>query len=273
MMLWKGMLMLFTELLFSLKSKSYHNIDWFWANHLRGFLGMKLKRTFCIQKRTPCSKCMVQETCPYFHTYEVEEKNWRISPPDQTKLQPGDIFSFKIILWSKTLNYALHIIKVMECFKTERFEIASVKNFDKIIYENNRILSTDIQTQNIKDMPMPINSQFILHLRTPLRIKRRKKLVTSIDSNNIAEVFGMKLSDNIRVTKIFEEWIDFQRFSHRQRTAMRMGGLIGKYEISDPEGQLTQHLAYGKTLGLGKAKTFGFGDIQIQDIQVLQKGA
>ena len=73
--------------------------------------------------------------------------------------------------------------------------------------------------------------------------------------------------------KIFERWIDFQRFSHRQKTSMRMGGLIGKYQVFDPEGQLTNHLVYGQKLGLGKAKTFGFGDIHIQDIQILQKGA
>ena len=270
--------MQFTELLFSLKSKSTYNIDWFWANHLRGFLGMKLKRTFCIQKGTPCPKCMLQATCPYFQMFEMEDKNWRISPPEKMQLKQGDHFSFKIILWSKSLNYVLHIIKVMEYFKTDRFEMVSVKNFDQTLYENRKILSNKIQIKNTKNISLPQNNNFILHLRTPLRVKKSKKLVTQIDNKNIGGIFGIKSSENIEVIKIFERWIDFQRFSHRQKTSMRMGGLIGTYKLSDPKGQLTSHLASGQVLGLGKARTFGFGDIyiqdiHIQDIQTLKKGA
>ena len=265
--------MQFTELLFSLKSNSTYNIDWFWANHLRGFLGMKLKRTFCIQKGTPCSKCMLQATCPYFQMYEVEDKNWRISPPEKMQLKQGDHFSFKIILWSQAVNYALHIVKVMEYFKTEKFQMVSVKNFDQNIYKNGKILSNKIQTKNTKDISVPVKDNFILHLRTPLRIKKSKKLVTQIDNKNIANIFGIKSSENIEVMKVFERWIDFQRFSHRQKTSMRMGGLIGKYELFDPAGHLTSHLTTGQVLGLGKARTFGFGDIHIHDIQILKEGA
>lgn len=265
--------MQFTELLFSFKSKSHHSIDWFWANHLRGFLGMKLKRTFCIQRGTPCSKCRLQATCPYFQTYEVEDKSWRISPPDKFQLQKGDTFCFKIILWSKVLNYALQIIKVMESFKTDRFELVSVKNFDQILYENGTLFAKSLKIREVKS-PRPFQKRFVLHLRTPLRVKQSKKLVTQIDSTNIARLFGLRgCVENIQVTKIFEEWIDFQRFSHRQKTAMRLGGLIGKYEIFDPEGQLGQPLALGQILGLGKARTFGFGDIRVENIQVLKKGA
>ena len=263
--------MQFTELLFALKSNSTYNIDWFWANHLRGFLGMKLKKIFCIQKGKPCLKCTVQGTCPFYQMYELEDKNWRISPPEKGSLQQGDVFTFKIILWSQTVNYALHIIKVMEHFKKDQFQLVSVKNFDQIIYENGKILSQQLQIRNTQDIPVPKN-KLILHLRTPLRIKRRKKLVTQIDDKNIADVFGVKLSQNIQVTKIFERWIDFQRFSHRQKTSMRLGGLIGKYELFDPEGQLTSYLVSAQALGFGKAKTFGFGDIYIHDVSV-QKGA
>ena len=91
-----------------------------------------------------------------------------------------------------------------------------------------------IQTKNTKDISVPVKDNFILHLRTPLRIKKSKKLVTQIDNKNIANIFGIKSSENIEVMKVFERWIDFQRFSHRQKTSMRMGGLIGKYELFDP---------------------------------------
>ena len=259
----------FTELCFTFKVKSsQYTTDWFWANHLRGFLGMKLKRLFCIQKNTPCSKCVIQSTCPYFQMYEIQDRHWRISPPEKGEFKKGDYFQFKIVLWSDHVKHSLYVIKVMEFFKTDHLELLEVKNFDSVIYEDGNILSK-VEFKDTKQIPVPEN-EFVLYLRTPLRIKRRKRLIARIDHDNIGYVFGLKLSKEVQVSKIFERWIDFKRFSHRQKVPMRMGGLIGRYKIFDREGSLSSYLGRGQVLGLGRARTFGFGDIHINNLGVLQ---
>lgn len=54
-------------------------------------------------------------------------------------------------------------------------------------------------------------------------------------------------------------WFDWDRFSTRQNTAMRLGGFVGcaVYEpVPDP---LLHLLAWGELLHVGKASSFGHG--------------
>ena len=205
---------------------------------------------------------------PIFKLMRKRKKNWRISPPEKQTLKQGDLFSFRIILWDRNVDYGLNIIKVMEFFKTDCLSLVEVKNFDEVIYENRNILS-GIKTKNIRDVIVPRKEftpmKFVLNLRTPLRIKKRKRLVTGIDENNMTEVFSLNSMEGIEYEKIFERWIDFKRFSHRQKTSMRMGGLIGKYHFTDRKGELSASLSRAGVLGLGKARTFGFGDMTVDE--------
>ncbi len=255
--------MVYTELQFIIKVKSNnYNINWFWTNNLRGFIGKTLKRKFCILKKTPCNKCVVRSNCSYYQTYEIENKKWRISPPNKEILKLGDNFSFKIILWDKNINYALHIIKAIEIFQNRLLKIDKVNNFNNCIYNNKRILS-DIKTRKIDGLKDSLSSNIILNLRTPLRIKKNKRLITNFNEKNASSIFNLKSKKDIKIIKIFEDWIDFKRYSYRQKSYLRLGGIIGKYKIIDKSGELTSNLMKGQILGIGKAKTFGFGDITL----------
>jgi len=58
-------------------------------------------------------------------------------------------------------------------------------------------------------------------------------------------------------------WYDFERYSNRQHTAMKLGGLIGTISYSGNIGQYMQLIQLGEYLHVGKNTTFGLGKYMI----------
>ncbi len=65
-------------------------------------------------------------------------------------------------------------------------------------------------------------------------------------------------------------WRDWERYSHRQRTKMRLGGFIGEveYELSEQDHALfLPLLIVGELLHVGTGTTFGLGKYEIMDAE------
>jgi len=61
-------------------------------------------------------------------------------------------------------------------------------------------------------------------------------------------------------------WYDWERYSSRQETRMRLGGLVGEVEF---EGELAEFLPYlflGELIHLGKGTSFGLGRYGVEVI-------
>ncbi len=62
-------------------------------------------------------------------------------------------------------------------------------------------------------------------------------------------------------------WRDWERYSHRQRTKMRLGGMVGEieYELNEQDRSLfLPLLIIGELLHIGTATTFGLGKYEIR---------
>jgi CRISPR-associated endoribonuclease Cas6 len=60
-------------------------------------------------------------------------------------------------------------------------------------------------------------------------------------------------------------WYDWERYSHRQKTKIRLGGFIGEVTYEGPVAPFLPLLRAGEVLHIGKSTTFGLGKYEILD--------
>lgn len=137
---------------------------------------------------------------------------------------------------------------------------------------------------------IPLAPEFVdIELLTPLRMKRKGKLVgprefESADFlrqlwrrvQDIGHFYGedeprgdlplpQSRANSFTDSNISVKWHDWTRYSSRQKTAMQMGGVIGKMRL---QGSSLQDwwplLWYGQWLHLGKATSMGLGAYQLK---------
>lgn len=125
-----------------------------------------------------------------------------------------------------------------------------------------------------------------LELLTPLRLKICGRYR---DSFSAADLFGaaaerLRLLVNIygRPKKAGEDgrpalpgglvieqklrWVDFNRYSGRQRQAMKLGGVIGSIDLAGGFDRYALSLLQGVAdLGLGKGTSFGLGQLELRE--------
>lgn len=73
-----------------------------------------------------------------------------------------------------------------------------------------------------------------------------------------------KLAEDVQITTNNLEWWDFERFSNRQRTSMKLGGFVGEIEYQLPAiAEFLPLLIAGEILHIGGSTSFGLGKYQI----------
>lgn len=116
---------------------------------------------------------------------------------------------------------------------------------------------------------------------TPLRLKADGDLVSSVQFQHLIRSLlrrissimafhqGIKLeldysglgerSRQIKRTKDFSSWYELVRYSQRQDTRMKMGGIVGKVEYSGDLTEFLPLLEIGRWVLAGKNSVFGLG--------------
>ena len=137
--------------------------------------------------------------------------------------------------------------------------------------------------------PPPQPRFFRLRLETPLRLQREGHLVTP-KSFRFSDLFGSLLRrismltyfhtdtplatdfgglmDRARQVQLVETkfaWKDWTRYSSRQKTAMKMGGLVGDAVVeATPESPFWPFLWLGQWVHTGKGTSMGLGRYMIE---------
>ena len=130
----------------------------------------------------------------------------------------------------------------------------------------------------------PLKDEIILHLETPLRIKSNDKLATDLPFhlliNRLSERAyllahlhcGAELEDfqefaegseTVETIRNKLRWVDWERYSTRQQTKMKFGGLIGEITYRGDFKKYLPLLRIGEHIHVGKATTFGLGKYRI----------
>ncbi len=136
--------------------------------------------------------------------------------------------------------------------------------------------------------PAPAPSTLRLQLHTPLRLKRNGRYLGArdLDARDLLGALATRLEtlaafygdarepfaradahaaiNQITLHPQQLQWVDWTRYSSRQRTHMQLGGLLGTLQLQGPGlPALWPLLVLGQWLHVGKATSFGLGRYRV----------
>lgn len=136
---------------------------------------------------------------------------------------------------------------------------------------------------HVHDQPREVT----LHLLTPMRLRFDETLVNHLDFHVLIRNLLRRLSalsyfhcgrqldldfkgliaraQEVKVEKAELRWVDWTRYSNRQKRKIQMGGLIGQVTYTGPLAEILPFLRLGELVHLGKGTVFGLGQYQMTD--------
>ena len=223
-------------------------------------------------------------------------------PPCDNKrtYEKDDHFSFDFILFGRANNYLPHILyAVREMGQNglgKKSKSAGRFKIEEIIQNGQTVFSGDNLTTDIPlyDLTLEERSEseksgnITFHCLTPLRLKYSNELQNTLPFHFIVRAALRRISTleavygdgepaldyngivaratDVKVVYSDCQWVDIERYSNRQKTAMMFGGIKGKitYE-GDGLNMFLPLLHYCETTHLGKQTSFGLGKIAVQN--------
>jgi len=88
-------------------------------------------------------------------------------------------------------------------------------------------------------------------------------------ANNYAEgPMDIQSLSDVRISSSQRKWKDYMRYSSRQKTLMKMGGVIGDFTVrGTAPAWAWDSITLAGALGSGKNTSFGFGNIAVQEVK------
>jgi len=225
-----------------------------------------------------------------------------IQPPPEKKREykPDDTISFDLILIGRALDYLPYFIYAFSELGNigigrakGRYELRKVEAEGAgIIYSsdtkticnfNTSVLNLDPSMSN----PESYNPGFMtLNFLTPTRIVYNGHLTIDLEFHILIRNLIRRLSllyyfhcggdssewdfkgiinkaEGVKVMKRDLRWYDWERYSARQDTRMKMGGFVGKITFKGDIGPFMSILRAGEVLHVGKGTAFGLGRFEI----------
>lgn len=252
----------------------------FLGSTLRGAFGVALKKVVCINPSFECEGCFASNNCLFHDFYESKNRahEYRFSK----ELGSKD-YDFSLYLFESATDKLPYVLSALHKMLHEtglgverkKYQIKSITCNDIKVYEDGKfnLEKTKIDTVNVSNP----HSNLRLKLITPLRIKSENKLErNTIDLKQILQSIQNRLCElkNEEKTKLIFEphykliksdinFLDLSRYSNRQKTKMKFGGLIGEMIFDEVDPQSFQLLKIAEIIGVGKQTVFGLGEVKI----------
>jgi CRISPR-associated endoribonuclease Cas6 len=249
----------------------------FVGSMIRGALGVNLKDVVCVNPSFECEKCFAKDNCLYYEFYEEKNQfhnyalDYRIG---RKKLK------FGLKLFNDSIDKYPYILSAIEKMVTKNGLGKDRKTTQNLTIEVNDTLIYDKEFKKVEISPKSVEVDKScqvakLKLVTPLRIKKNGKFVVD-DSLSIRDILISIVKKKKHFSNIDEKieefpivvmknikHLDLSRYSNRQKTKMKVGGVVGEMVLSNISSQVFALLKYGEITGVGKLNSFGLGKIEI----------
>lgn len=268
------------------------------ASALRGGMGQMLMQTNCIRNKK-CEECDFRADClkerimyspfeirPRFVSkgesagYIIECENY------ENSFDRGDILSFRMILFGKTIAYFSQILQAFYQLgqvglgkEQGRFAIVGITNTNReSLLQGNNIYKERYQVRTIAEyvdyrMKRPRGDRMLFH--TPVTLKYNSAILTAFNSEAIVRALTRRLlmldcfegieSEQLqfdRIPTISDQrvkGIDVKRYTTRQKRKIHMDGIRGYVDLDDIDEDLYILMLAGEIMHIGKNTSFGFG--------------
>jgi len=225
-----------------------------------------------------------------------------IEPPlgDRTSLEPGEDFHFDLVLIGRGINYLPYFVCSFKEMGNRgigrgrgQFDVTTVggreiDGSEKTVYDS--LHGSFVDSYSVIGMDDAANEncdRITVEFLTPTRIQQDGKLQDSLPfdlllknllrriallslfhgENSRADFDHRVLIDGAKTIAVTSQdlcWHDWERYSSRQDTRMKLGGLLGSITYSGDLSPFWKYLKFGELIHVGKGTTFGLGKYQLK---------
>jgi hypothetical protein len=226
-----------------------------------------------------------------------------IEPPltPQTHFSPGQQFDFTLLLFGPANQYLPYFVYAFEQMgiigigkrlkgRRARFRLLSVSSAaGQAVYQasNRSLAAAEPVNLTLEKFALakPAGSELTMELLTPLRLKFQNRLQAELPFHVLLRAALRRISvlfacfgngepsldykgliaraQAVAVARSSLCWFDWERYSHRQDSAMLLGGLVGRVSYAGDLTEFVPLLKFAEKVHLGKATTFGLGKIRM----------
>lgn len=263
----------------------------------RSVLGLSLHKLTCILRgQEGCSDCMVKRNCVYSVFFEtnvdknisaLEGRN-KAAHPFVLEVNKIDSKSatIEIVFIGTAINYIPYINIALE--NAGKLGIGRNRVQFRIDYISidNEPFDLNLVEEKTKHWPSEVsetNKITSIVLETPCRIKKQGHYLAKITIEDLlrsiylrmqvlSELFSereflpiMDFEANITSTGENQRWIESNYYSGRQRSVLKLGGVVGEINIGDCSLSKTtiDYIRAMELFHVGKNISFGYGKIKV----------
>jgi len=226
-----------------------------------------------------------------------------LEPPLMIKpeYKPGERLTFDLILIGKAIDYLPHFVFVYQELGKEGIgkerrkyilrKVDSMVDGPLTIFDSrSERFIADFHVRTFADLTNSTNEQKpqkVLSLRflTPTRIKKEGRFTKEIDfliimrnllrriillselhcgvKPNLGCSRLLKEAEGVKVVSSHLRWQDWERYSSRQHTKMKLGGFVGQITFKGELKEFMPLLKLGEYIHIGKGTSFGLGKYEI----------
>lgn len=216
------------------------------------------------------------------------------------QLEPGDPLRFDLLLLGRAVELQSHAVLALERMARgglgrgrARFRLDLVEALDpsgpprRLFAEGRLPAAEPVAPATVAPSSLP-EGAVALHLVTPLRLKVRDQLAVQLRFRDLAfhmlrrvlelahfhapeaEVDWtfqplLRKAQEVQVRPLDLRWKDWERWSQRQQSAMKLGGLMGSLVLEGDLAPFAPLLRVAEVVHVGKGATFGLGKVVLKE--------
>ncbi len=218
-------------------------------------------------------------------------------PWGERAVEPGEVVDLGLVLLGEANQYLpYYLLAIRELgrrgigrqrirFRLSHVNASSTTGPVTLYRDGEETVRTDITPLRLSDLiyaaSIPDARVVTVRFVTPVRIDLGDDLVYPVDFGylirGIAErwraleacygngsILEVPEADQVVRAEDSTRWVEFCRYSTRQRTRMKLGGAVGQVTYQGPDMAAFSHLlAAGEWLGVGKLTSMGFGRLEV----------
>ncbi len=255
----------------------------------RGAFGHALKKLVCLFSQGHCENCPVKKTCAYTTVFESK---WIFDPKAASggvpapytmfpALEDGKMSLYMTVIGSRALGFLPFILQALRQAGASRvaqipFTLATNEYFNGTQWQK-----LQLPAESLVQIPECQPGAMSLQLLTPARFKYQGHFITPKTLNlehwitalrrrliSLASFWGEENSMRAlcEVSTVGQwqatdcRWQEMERYSSRQKTAMKIGGVMGNFTLTNEQAQGIWSLLWlGQWVHIGKLATMGLG--------------